>query len=1602
MTGRRTLKKSYAALRKALCLVLAVCMAAGAFACAPFNLSPRVEAAGTPYLYSYNYQIRVKLDVTDDADGWNHAIMKIYSAERNGISGNYEETQQNIKDYVDNGDDHYDFTMNCGTNFPNKVTFYIDFGGGFTWREWGADVTIYINGVNVKSQHIVAKSGCFSSSDTTITLSVDKTLYPYPKTINVLNHHPQINELPDEENFNEFYEGSMSDARGYVFVNACDQYGVTWYGNAYYGGQANSVTNNSGDRHFYCDTLERSDQSFISEGSIYMLYSLSGTDHATTYTFSYNTANTSHSTVTKQVTVYYYFKHTLTVTMRDEVIQTTHGFTGDFVDLASVEAPTGYSINGYNQTGLGELEYISDDDSYQFTFGDSDATLDAIVKANKYKIAFDGNGAESGSIATKTATYDTPYQLPANNFSRTNYKFIGWNTAADGSGETIANRGFAVNLTPVAGETVTLYAQWALMTVDLTLIYPPEMGLPNKVVSVLQNTAYEPDPVLEVGSDEFHYVFDYAEEDLSCIRSAMDVHVHYHAEDHLFNDPEIDIPPTCGVDGQSITTCMECGYYETAVLPALTHDYVGPVWTWATDCSTAQAAFTCLNCGDVQTVNATVSTVDDGNLRSFTATASYDGETYTAQETRHIYSVQFDLNGGFGSKPTQTVLEGVDYVVPSLGSDQYAPYASFLGWRYGETVYQPGDVIEAADMTLVAEWEVTWSNIQRAINGGATFIELSCDITATPGDGPLTIPSGMTLVIDLNGFTLDRALTEPTADGSVIKVASGGMLTLRDSADTGMVTGGNTTGNGGGVCVESGGALTLTNTVHICYNQAAGNGGGVYVNNGSLRISTSVISENICGGNGGGVYAEGSNASTDMNNCPVVTRNASLAAQGIGGVYSAGGSFHISDHTQIFENYLEDGSNANLYSASVVTVWQNLSDDALIGITGAPGVALVEPDTNDAGIHVDPANFRSDDPDYDPALNAQGKLILVDHVHVLGEPTWVWSEDRSTAEAQFVCTVCNRVAETVSATVTQTGSNDTHYIYTATVTFNGTTYTDTATKGKTWNIYVGGVQVSGDNCNDILGDGAVTYNVSANTLTLTDAVIETHSRAGDESNEFGIRYSVNRSAAFKIVLNGENHIVNNATDVLRVYHQYGIAVYNANSNVDCKPVISGSGSLIMEMDSKQFSCIGIHSSGSVTTIDGCTIDIMIDNTAFMIGTGDDEALHCNNTLKLQNGADVTLGTITKREARSLNAKTLNVSADSSLSLHAGDSGCALDPYCTLYFATPAHEVLAYDETEALWDGTTKLSNYKHIDLNPAQIRVTDHSLSLNGDIGVNFYVYIPNADATAGAAFTVADRSVTVPIDITKYIEDSAGRKSYKFSCDVYSGQTDTPITGTISQGSLESEPISYSVHDYLTQAAELAQETQNPELIRLMPLASAIATYGYYANELFGYDVDFHRHPLADDSLFDEITSARVEDMQADIYDAENGLTSVGTSLVLRSTTSAREYFKLKAGQTLDDFTFTAYIGEEETELTPNQNGQFYYIQIPNIPSARLADSFFVSVTNGEEEEVNFWVFSPMSYAYKVLLNEEEGNDTVSPELVNLVKALILYYWAADEYFNH
>ena len=112
----------------------------------------------------------------------------------------------------------------------------------------------------------------------------------------------------------------------------------------------------------------------------------------------------------------------------------------------------GYSFTGWNTKADGTGTPYADKAIVSF---DADTTLYAQWTVDPV-ITFVANDGE-GTMGTQTVKPNKATVLTANTFTRADYDFTGWNTAADGTGKAYADK---ANIT--TNKNVTLYAQWTL------------------------------------------------------------------------------------------------------------------------------------------------------------------------------------------------------------------------------------------------------------------------------------------------------------------------------------------------------------------------------------------------------------------------------------------------------------------------------------------------------------------------------------------------------------------------------------------------------------------------------------------------------------------------------------------------------------------------------------------------------------------------------------------------------------------------------------------------------------------------------------------------------------------------------------------------------------------------------------------------------------------------------------------------------------------------------------------------------------------------------------------------------------------------------------
>ncbi|MBQ3005149.1 MAG: InlB B-repeat-containing protein, partial [Clostridia bacterium] len=134
---------------------------------------------------------------------------------------------------------------------------------------------------------------------------------------------------------------------------------------------------------------------------------------------------------------------------------------------STVPTRTGYTFAGWNTKSDGTGTNYASGASYT---NNAVATLYAKWTAITYTVKYNANGG-TGSMSNSTHTYGTAKALTANDFTRTNYTFLGWSTSSTATAETYTDCQSVKNLTSTSSGTVNLYAVWALSTKVYTVKY---------------------------------------------------------------------------------------------------------------------------------------------------------------------------------------------------------------------------------------------------------------------------------------------------------------------------------------------------------------------------------------------------------------------------------------------------------------------------------------------------------------------------------------------------------------------------------------------------------------------------------------------------------------------------------------------------------------------------------------------------------------------------------------------------------------------------------------------------------------------------------------------------------------------------------------------------------------------------------------------------------------------------------------------------------------------------------------------------------------------------------------------------------------------------
>lgn len=288
-----------------------------------------------------------------------------------------------------------------------------------------------------------------------------------------------------------------------------------------------------------------------------------------------------------------------------------------------------------------------------------------------------------------------------------------------------------------------------------------------------------------------------------------------------------------------------------------------------------------------------------------------------------------------------------------------------------------------------------------------------------------------------------------------------------------------------------------------------------------------------------------------------------------------------------------------------------------------------------------------------------------------------------------------------------------------------------------------------------------------------------------------------------------------------------------------------------------------------------------------------------------------------------------------------------------------------------------------------------YSLSLDGNIGVNFYMTLDAAltgtDSTAYMLFMVNGRTFKVMVrDITP---DSNGY--YIFRCDVAAKEMSDEITAQLysAKGIAAGSPYSYCVRDY---AAYILSHADNYDS-KTIDLVKAMLNYGAYSQKYFKHNTRNLANSilstyegyvgLLDSSDISNYVFSGIKQISA----ANRYITFVSANIELESEIVMNFYIKGMP----DGVVFTCNGETLSSKLT--SDGSYTVVSVKGIAAKDIDSDFTISFTI-EGNEYSF-TYSPMNYCYNVLSRPE--TETRTRELKEVISALYWYNQTANEYIG-
>ena len=288
-------------------------------------------------------------------------------------------------------------------------------------------------------------------------------------------------------------------------------------------------------------------------------------------------------------------------------------------------------------------------------------------------------------------------------------------------------------------------------------------------------------------------------------------------------------------------------------------------------------------------------------------------------------------------------------------------------------------------------------------------------------------------------------------------------------------------------------------------------------------------------------------------------------------------------------------------------------------------------------------------------------------------------------------------------------------------------------------------------------------------------------------------------------------------------------------------------------------------------------------------------------------------------------------------------------------------------------------------------KLAGYSLSLTGNIGVNFYMELSDeiiADKDAYMQFTLPNGTVTKVLvsEAQTNTTINAEKTYYRFPCEVSSYEMTQDIKAQMFDGNGNGgKEYTYTVRDYAEYIIK-----NSSSYVDAYPFAVAMLNYGASSQKYFNKAVDdlANQNLSSYDQEIPNLFNSYINGFVA--KKAENEVLGqfAGLSMVLKSETTLNIFYELKEGVDVSKLTFSV----DGKEITPVKRGQYYILSLENIKANELENLKTFTVTDGTNTLTGD--YCAMMYCYQVL-QAKEG--TYADDLVTLVKAFSDYAYTAQ-----